>query len=145
MLLSFLATVVGVAQTNIVKEKSLSGLPCLIISMLELAGSCFLPRLYPSHFPFLDFFGLFLNGEKLTSEKSENNCSSVNHFLLKMSLRCKFFCFSEGKKRFKRHLTEKRIFLFLSNLLFLHSKTLEIENSLPQLMCINHSSWQHPF
>lgn len=53
MLLSFLATVVGVAQTNIVREKSLSGLLCLIINM---AGSCFLSSLYASHFPFLDFF-----------------------------------------------------------------------------------------
>lgn len=72
MLLSFLATVVGVAQTNIVREKSLSGLPCLIISMLELAGSCFLPRLYPSHFPFLDFLVFFWMGKKwhLKSQKS---------------------------------------------------------------------------
>lgn len=66
MLLSFLATVVGVAQTNIVREKkSLSGLPCLIINMLELAGSCFPPRLYPSHFPFLDFFWSFFGWGKI--------------------------------------------------------------------------------
>lgn len=79
----------------------------------------------------------------LKSQKSTTAQWTV--FLLKMSLTCKFFCFSKGKKRFKRHLTEKRIFLFLSNLLLLHSKPLEIENFSPQLMCINHSSWQHLF
>lgn len=53
--------------------------------------------------------------------------------------------FRKWKNRFKRHLNKKSGFIFLCNPQFFIQKHLEIENSLPQLICINHSSWQHLF
>lgn len=62
-----------------------------------------------------------------------------------MSLKCKFFLSESEKTDLKGTWTRRVDLFFYAIPNFSFKNTLEIENSLPQLICINHSSWQHLF